>query len=102
MIDERCGLPKDIDNASEGKLPPFTPAHFISLNRNSPILKSFVLEKDVEQKVYITLPYCFFGLDDLVAICKEFHGRVVKLEGDKWDLEQEVKHLSLEVSIYSS
>ena len=49
--------------------------------------------------ICITLPYCFFGLDDLVAICKEFHGRVVKLEGDKWDLEQEVKHLSLEVFI---
>ena len=48
VIEERCGLPRDVDNASEGKLPPFTHAHFISLNRNSPILKSFVLKKEVE------------------------------------------------------
>jgi len=54
VIDERCGLPKDIDNASE---------------------------------------------DDLVAICKEFHGRVFKLEGDKWDLERGIKIRLLEVLI---
>merc|ERR1712145_16094 len=38
VIDERCGLPKDLENASE---------------------------------------------DDLVAICKEYHAKVFKLEGDK-------------------
>merc|ERR1711897_132488 len=53
VIDERCGLPKDIDNASE---------------------------------------------DDLVAICKEFHGRVFKLEGDKWDLERGIKIRLLEIN----
>merc|ERR1712168_1203994 len=53
VIGERCGLPKDIDNASE---------------------------------------------DDLVAMIKEFHGRVFKLEGDKWDLERGIKIRLLEIN----
>merc|ERR1712045_354698 len=53
VIDERCGQPKDIDNASE---------------------------------------------DDLVAMIKEFHGRVFKLEGDKWDLERGIKIRLLEIN----
>merc|ERR1712115_558568 len=53
VIGERCGQPKDIDNASE---------------------------------------------DDLLAICKEFHGRVFKLEGDKWDLERGIKIRLLEIN----
>ena len=57
------------------------------------------MEKKVNRKIALPCLTVFLGLDDLVAICKEFHGRVVKLEGDKWDLEQEVKHLSLEVFI---
>merc|ERR1712170_52793 len=46
VIDERCGLPKDLESASE---------------------------------------------DQLVAICKEYHSKVFKLEGDKWDMEFEVR-----------
>merc|ERR1711931_207950 len=42
IIDERCGYPKDVEEAEE---------------------------------------------DDLVAIWKEYHAKVFKLEGDKWDLE---------------
>merc|ERR1712209_95520 len=53
VIDERCGLPKDLDNASE---------------------------------------------DDLVAICKEYHAKVFKLEGDKWDLERGIKIRLLEIN----
>merc|ERR1712080_626989 len=45
VIDERCGQPKDVDNASE---------------------------------------------DELIAICKEYHSKLFKLEGDKWDLERGV------------
>ena len=41
----------------------------------------------------------FLCLDDLVAICKEFHARVFKLEGDKWDLERGIKIRLLEVLI---
>merc|ERR1711936_768709 len=29
--------------------------------------------------------------DQLVAICKEYHSKVFKLEGDKWDLERGIK-----------
>ena len=36
-------------------------------------------------------------LDDLVEICKDYHSRVFKLEGDKWDLERGVKIRILEV-----
>ena len=32
-------------------------------------------------------------------MCKEFHGRVFKLEGDKWDLERGIKIRLLEVLI---
>jgi len=53
VIDERCGLPKDLDAASE---------------------------------------------DDLVAICKEYQGRIFSLEGDKWDLERGVKIRILEIN----
>merc|ERR1712243_522670 len=53
VIDERCGLPKDLENASE---------------------------------------------DDLVAICKEYHAKVFKLEGDKWDLERGIKIRLLEIN----
>merc|ERR1711884_481441 len=53
VIDERCGQPKDLDNASE---------------------------------------------DDLVAICKEYHAKVFKLEGDKWDLERGIKIRLLEIN----
>ena len=35
--------------------------------------------------------------DDLVDICKEYHSKVLKLEGDKWDLERGVKIRILEV-----
>lgn len=35
--------------------------------------------------------------DDLVAICKEYHAKVFKLEGDKWDLERGIKIRLLEV-----
>ena len=45
--------------------------------------------------------YVFLCLDDLVAICKEFHGRIFKLEGDKWDLERGIKIRLLEVLFYS-
>ena len=41
--------------------------------------------------------YSFLCLDDLVSIIKEFHGRVFKLEGDKWDLERGIKIRLLEV-----
>ena len=36
-------------------------------------------------------------LDELVAICKEYHSKVFKLEGDKWDLERGIKIRILEV-----
>lgn len=36
-------------------------------------------------------------LDDLVAICIEYHAKVLQLEGDKWDLERGVKIRILEV-----
>merc|ERR1712012_236958 len=47
VIDERCGLPKDLDNASE---------------------------------------------EQLAVICRDYHSKVYKLEGDKWDLEKEVEY----------
>ena len=27
--------------------------------------------------------------DQLKALCKEYHARIVKIEGEKWDLEKE-------------
>ena len=45
--------------------------------------------------------YTCLCLDDLVAMCKEFHGRVFKLEGDKWDLERGIKIRLLEVFFIS-
>merc|ERR1712045_151831 len=36
--------------------------------------------------------------DDLVAICKEYQGKILKLEGDKWDLERGVKIRILEIN----
>ena len=35
--------------------------------------------------------------DALVQICKEYHSKVYKLEGDKWDLERGIKIRILEV-----
>ena len=51
------------------------------------------------QKLFIN--YMYLCLDDLVAMCKEFHGRVFKLEGDKWDLERGIKIRLLEVFFIS-
>ena len=42
--------------------------------------------------------YLLFHPDDLVAICKEYHAKVFKLEGDKWDLERGIKIRLLEVT----
>merc|ERR1712029_311561 len=53
VIDERCGLPKDLDNASE---------------------------------------------DDLVAICKEYHAKVKKLENEKYDMEKEVEYKDYKIN----
>ena len=39
----------------------------------------------------------YFISDDLVAICKEYHSKLYKLEGDKWDLERGIKIRVLEV-----
>merc|ERR1712142_15383 len=36
--------------------------------------------------------------DALVAICKEYHSKVFKLEGDKWDLERGIKIRILEIN----
>merc|ERR1719493_575667 len=36
--------------------------------------------------------------DQLVAICKEYHSKVFKLEGDKWDLERGIKIRILEIN----
>ena len=47
------------------------------------------------------IQYSLLCLDDLVSIIKEFHGRVFKLEGDKWDLERGIKIRLLEV-LFSS
>ena len=82
MIDERCGLPKDIDNASEGKLPPFPHAHLIRLNENSPKLLLIV----------------YFTKEKLKAICAEYHKRAVGLESIKYDLEHEVVIKDYEVN----
>ena len=41
--------------------------------------------------------FLIFMSDDLVAICKEYHAKVFKLEGDKWDLERGIKIRLLEV-----
>ena len=38
-----------------------------------------------------------FTSDGLVAICKEYHSKLYKLEGDKWDLERGIKIRILEV-----
>ena len=46
----------------------------------------------------LCLSYEFLSIsDDLVAICKEYHAKVFKLEGDKWDLERGIKIRLLEV-----
>ena len=80
MIDERCGLPKDIDNASEGKLPHSPHALFIRLNENS-------------SKLII-----YFTKEKLKAICAEYHKRAVGLESIKYDLEHEVVIKDYEVN----
>ena len=36
-------------------------------------------------------------LDEIIEICKLYHGRVYQLEGEKWDLERGVKIKILEV-----
>merc|ERR1712098_616438 len=36
--------------------------------------------------------------DALVAICKEYHSKVFRLEGDKWDLERGIKIRILEIN----
>merc|ERR1712180_210057 len=36
--------------------------------------------------------------DALVQICKEYHSKVYKLEGDKWDLERGIKIRILEIN----
>merc|ERR1711954_182509 len=53
VIDERCGIAKDLESASE---------------------------------------------DALVQICKEYHSKVFRLEGDKWDLERGIKMTELEIN----
>ena len=80
MIDERCGQPKDIDNASEGKLSPFSHFRFTPINENS-------------QKLII-----YFTKEKLKAICAEYHKRAVGLESIKYDLEHEVVIKDYEVN----
>jgi len=47
----------------------------------------------------LCLSYEFLSIsDDLVAICKEYHAKVFKLEGDKWDLERGIKIRLLEIN----
>merc|ERR1712072_544722 len=36
--------------------------------------------------------------DALVQICKEYHSKVYKLEGDKWDLERGIKIRGFEIN----
>merc|ERR1711954_108318 len=53
VIDERCGIAKDLESATE---------------------------------------------DQLVSICKEYHSKVFRLEGDKWDLERCIMIRILEIN----
>ena len=46
---------------------------------------------------FTTQPIIIYHAGALMAICKEYHDRVMELEGQKWDLERSCKIKLLEV-----
>ena len=55
------------------------------------------MKKNGTHRQFLEGAHLHVHLDDLVEICKDYHSRVFKLEGDKWDLERGVKIRILEV-----
>ena len=74
VIDERCGKPKNVDGIGDSK---------------RRLADSFWLDECDRQ----TIDHA----GALMAICKEYHDRVMELEGQKWDLERSCKIKVLEV-----
>ncbi|CAG0920122.1 unnamed protein product [Notodromas monacha] len=75
IIEERCGHAKNLDGANEG-------------NKTNQLC--FVYQKK-KTNIIITL-------EDLKDFCKQYHKRITSLEGDKFDLEYEVRKKDFEPS----
>nr|CAD7392200.1 unnamed protein product [Timema cristinae] len=76
IIDDRCGKPKNVDDANEGK----------------------DLWSDVLNIINCTASMT----DTLKSIVKQYFDRVLLCEGQKWDLEHEVKKKDFEIADLNS
>ena len=82
VIDERCGLPKDLENASEGR---WLSRWLYNIFTTAAILTHFDILNLLEEK--------------LRNICKDYYARAANLESLKYDLEHEVVIKDYEVKV---
>lgn len=90
IIEERCGKPKDVENASEGML---LLRHFAFLYQ--PLLCTLFTRFPFD---YDRPWNCYFPrIDNLRQMLNAHHDRINKLEDQKYDLELFVKRKDFEV-----
>ncbi|KAK3924971.1 Troponin I [Frankliniella fusca] len=90
IIEERCGKPKNIDDANEEQLKRVLQeyhARICNLEDLKWDLEYAVKKKDFEQ---------------LKAICKQYYERMLLCESQKWDLEYEVRKRDYEIADLNS
>lgn len=113
IIEERCGTPKNIDDAGEGKRLYYLKSQFFShfgdrsksrhffhptrwtkIQRNSVDCDLFIII------IIISIFFFFFiriETDTVKRVIKEYYERITKLEDQKFDLEYVVKKKDFEV-----
>ncbi|KAK7873354.1 hypothetical protein R5R35_011388 [Gryllus longicercus] len=90
IIEERCGKPKNVDDANEANLKSIIKAYHTRIGNLE--AEKYDLEYEVARK----------DLEALKVIVKEYFDRVYLCEGQKWDLEHEVRKRDFEISDLNS
>uniref|UniRef100_A0A1B0G344 Uncharacterized protein n=1 Tax=Glossina morsitans morsitans TaxID=37546 RepID=A0A1B0G344_GLOMM len=93
IIEERCGSPRNLSDASEEQLKSLCKQYhdrICKLEDQKYDLEYVVKRKDVEKTT---------SLGALKKICQDYYDKILKLEDQKYDLEYEVARKDLEASI---
>ncbi|KAI8440493.1 hypothetical protein MSG28_001764 [Choristoneura fumiferana] len=95
IIEERCGKPKNIEDANEDELRSICTAHYDRINRLEN--EKYDLEYVVKRKDHEVVRRANWGTM-LKRIIQEYYDRMYVCEGQKWDLEHEVRKRDFEIS----
>ncbi|KAI8440476.1 hypothetical protein MSG28_001760 [Choristoneura fumiferana] len=97
IIEERCGKPKNIEDANEDELRSICTAHYDRINRLEN--EKYDLEYVVKRKDHEVVRRANWGTE-LQTICQMYWHRIYNLEGDKYELERAIEIRKMEVKLH--